>query len=157
REAHLDPARVSVVANYDVLDETPPSPPPGKGLELLYVGVLNDHRGLDTTIDALPAILARVPEARLTIVGDGPERPALAARARTRSVSEHVAFSGWKPQTALKAAIQSAHIGLVPHEKNPLTDATIPNKLFSYMNAERAVLVSSCAPLERIVLDARAG
>jgi glycosyltransferase involved in cell wall biosynthesis len=157
REAGIDPGRVSVVANYDLLDAGDPPGEPPQGFELLYVGVLNDHRGLDTTIDALPAILKAEPRARLTIVGDGPDRAKLEARARERGVLEAVRFLGWKPQGELKLAIKDAHLGLVPHEKNPLTDATIPNKLFSYMQAGKPVLVSDCAPLERIVRESASG
>jgi glycosyltransferase involved in cell wall biosynthesis len=157
REAGLDPSRVTVVANYDLLDDDPPVPPPAGGLELLYVGVINDHRGLDTTIDALPGILAVEPRARLTIVGDGPDRGKIERRVSARGVGSSVRFLGWKQPPDVKIAIREAHVGLVPHEKNPLTDATIPNKLFSYMIAERPVLVSDCKPLERIVRDARSG
>lgn len=157
RETGVDPGRVSVVANYDVLEDEPPPPPPASGLELLYVGVLNDHRGLDTTIDALPAILESEPLARLTIVGDGPYRPKLEERVRARGVAAKVSFLGWKPQAELKRAIGGAHVGLVPHDRNPLTDATIPNKLFSYMQAERPVICSDCTPLKRIVDDTGSG
>lgn len=158
REARLPASKVAVVPNYEIYDkESPPPPPPGP-LRLVYVGVLNDHRGLDTAIDAMSSVLAGgVPDAQLTIVGDGPERAKLEARAKEKGIAHWVHFLGWKSGAELKKAILEAHVGLVPHEKNPLTDATIPNKLFSYMNAERPVIVSSCDPLERIVKETGAG
>ena len=51
----------------------------------------------------------------------------------------------------------SATVGVIPHPKNDHTDTTIPNKLFDYMACGRPVVVSSAAPLERIVTQERCG
>lgn len=48
-----------------------------------FVGRLAPEKGLDTLIDAWPAVRAVYPAARLILIGDGPERPALEARARS--------------------------------------------------------------------------
>jgi len=45
------------------------------------VTVLRRQKSVETLLDAVPALLARVPEARVAIVGDGPERDALQAHA----------------------------------------------------------------------------
>jgi phosphatidylinositol alpha-mannosyltransferase len=45
------------------------------GHELLFLGRLDPRNGLDTLLGAMPAILARFPDAHLTIAGDGPLRP----------------------------------------------------------------------------------
>src|SRR5437763_700623 len=42
-----------------------------------FVGRLAPEKGLDTLIEAWPQVLARHPNARLTLVGDGPQRGAL--------------------------------------------------------------------------------
>jgi glycosyltransferase involved in cell wall biosynthesis len=46
----------------------PLGPPEGK--TLLFFGLLRRYKGLDVLIDALPAALARVPDARLVVAGD---------------------------------------------------------------------------------------
>jgi glycosyltransferase involved in cell wall biosynthesis len=48
-----------------------------------FVGRLAPEKGLDTLIDAWPAVRAAHPGARLILIGEGPERPALEARARS--------------------------------------------------------------------------
>lgn len=45
-------------------------------------------------VDYMPALLEREPDAQLLIVGDGPTRKKLIARAAELGVSEHVRFSG---------------------------------------------------------------
>ena len=44
------------------------------GPELLFLGRLDPRNGLDTLLAAMPAVLERFPEVRLTIAGDGPLR-----------------------------------------------------------------------------------
>jgi phosphatidylinositol alpha-mannosyltransferase len=56
-------------------DHGPPWPSRHSGPELLFLGRLDPRNGLDTVLAAMPRILARFPESRLTIAGDGPLRP----------------------------------------------------------------------------------
>jgi phosphatidylinositol alpha-mannosyltransferase len=60
--------------------------------ELLFLGRLDPRNGLDTVLSALPAVLQRFPEARLTIAGDGPLRPVYQRLAAP--VERHVSFVG---------------------------------------------------------------
>jgi glycosyltransferase involved in cell wall biosynthesis len=56
--------------------------------QLLYVGRMEREKGIDTLIGAMPEILAAVPDARLTIVGDGSQRHALERLVRSTGVAE---------------------------------------------------------------------
>src|SRR5207253_2758209 len=46
----------------------------------VFVGRLAPEKGLDTLVDAWPLVRAAYPEARLMLIGEGPERAALEAR-----------------------------------------------------------------------------
>jgi glycosyltransferase involved in cell wall biosynthesis len=63
----------------------------------------------------------------------------------------------WLPLDQVWKQITESSICVIPHRKNPHTDTTVPHKLFQYMLAGRPVIVSDCAPLERIVSDAQCG
>jgi glycosyltransferase involved in cell wall biosynthesis len=56
----------------------------------LFVGRLADNKGVDVALEALAA----VPGARLRIIGDGPERPALEDLARALGVGGRCEFLG---------------------------------------------------------------
>ena len=51
------------------------------------VTLLRPGKGLETLIDALPALLERHPDASIAVAGDGPDRSALEARALQRGVA----------------------------------------------------------------------
>jgi glycosyltransferase involved in cell wall biosynthesis len=80
--------RVEVLVN--------PAPPPldvtsanGTGA-FVFVGRLTEQKALPVLLDALE----RVEDARLEIVGDGPERPLLEARAASPALAGRVSFTG---------------------------------------------------------------
>ncbi len=75
--------------------------PRAAGVHLLAMGRLHQNKGFDTLIRAL----ALVPEARLSIAGEGPERGALEALARQCGVADRLELLGWREDTgALLAA-----------------------------------------------------
>lgn len=69
---------------------------PEKGL-VLHVGRLVAKKGTALLIDAFAKVLARRPEARLVIIGDGPLRPALERRAAGLGLGGSVRFLGARP------------------------------------------------------------
>ncbi|MDM7916652.1 MAG: glycosyltransferase family 4 protein [Candidatus Eisenbacteria bacterium] len=67
-------------------------PPP----VLLYLGRLKKYKGIDLPIQAMPAILERVPEARYWIAGDGDFRAELQERIREAGLEGKVELLGHK-------------------------------------------------------------
>lgn len=68
---------------------------------LLSVGLLIERKGHHLAIEAMPALLQTHPQARLAIVGDGPERERLKALARNLGVQPRVSFVGAVPNEQL--------------------------------------------------------
>lgn len=64
------------------------------GVRLGAVGRLSGEKGLDVLLDAFARVAEPAPDARLVLVGDGPERGALEARARDLSIADRVEFLG---------------------------------------------------------------
>jgi phosphatidyl-myo-inositol dimannoside synthase len=64
---------------------------------LLTVGRLSAHeryKGVDAVIEAMPRLLARFPDLKYLVVGDGSDRPRLEAKSVTLGVADRVVFAG---------------------------------------------------------------
>lgn len=152
------PENVVVFGNSEPLEllESDVSPPDDR-VSLVYVGGVEEHRGLQTAIQAMPRVLSEHPEATLTIVGDGTTLGELETLAEGLDLGERVRFTGRLPYDQAMEEVRAATIALVPHLRSPHTDATVPHKLFQYMSLGKPVIVSDCVPLKRIVTESSAG
>ena len=77
-----DPGRIHALPNGVPVPSVPWSPRPdwSDAPRAAFVGRLAPEKGLDALIDAWPLVRAVFPRAELELIGDGPERPALAAQ-----------------------------------------------------------------------------
>ena len=78
----------------------------GAGLRLLSVGHLVPRKGHDLAIRAL----AQLPNARLTIVGSGPEEARLKGLAQSLGLADRVELAGHVPHEALAGVYSAADI-----------------------------------------------
>lgn len=72
------------------------------------------YKGHDVLIRALPLIRARVPGARLVIVGEGPMRPVYEAMAGGLGLSDAVLFLGSVPDAERDLWFERAHVFAMP-------------------------------------------
>jgi glycosyltransferase involved in cell wall biosynthesis len=75
------------------LESLPPQP---GGRIVLAAGRLSPDKGFHILIDAVPAVLARVPKARFVICGDGPQRPELERQVAAAGLAGVVVFAGFR-------------------------------------------------------------
>jgi len=128
-----------------------------KALSLLYVGGMEESRGLDEVIDALPECQAKLGAVELTIVGDGTSRSALERRVQELGLTASVHFEGFVDQSRVPGIIGGADIGLIPHKLTNHINTTIPNKIYDYMARSKPVIASNAAPLVRIIDEHHCG
>ncbi len=81
---------------------------------VVCVSRLVARKGQDRLIDSLGEWRRRVPGTRLLIVGDGPHRASLEARARAAGVSEAVTFTGQVPEDELPGHFACADVFAMP-------------------------------------------
>jgi glycosyltransferase involved in cell wall biosynthesis len=122
-----------------------------------YIGGFGPHRGIQTAISAMPKVLHQVPNARLLLIGSGPNQAALKELVGRENVQQAVEFAGWQPFELVPSYISASNVCLVPHIASGHTDSTIPHKIFQCMAMGKPVVVSSAKPLERIVKETGAG
>ena len=120
----LDRSRVHVVPNGISTEEFKPGSRDearaklglGPGPILLCVGRLARDKGFATAIEALGRIAD--PDARLVVLGGGPERELLEETARKAGVSSRIDFLGSKPRAEVIDHLAAADIFLFPTERD---------------------------------------
>jgi phosphatidylinositol alpha-1,6-mannosyltransferase len=75
------------------------------------------YKGVDTVIEALPEVIARIPDAQLLIVGSGIEAVRLKKLAQSLGVSNRVHFLGSVSDSALRAYYQACDVFVMPSAK----------------------------------------
>jgi len=75
-----------------------PSPAPGPNAAQVVgcVARLHAEKGVMTLVDAFTEVAKRVPDAKLEIYGDGPERDLLERTVAMRKLGGRIVFHGWK-------------------------------------------------------------
>jgi len=81
---------------------------------LLFVGRLAAVKGLPIILEALARVKQDHPGVQLTLVGDGPDRAALEAKARSLGLSSHVTFVGYKSQDEVAEYLQHTDVFVLP-------------------------------------------
>jgi phosphatidyl-myo-inositol dimannoside synthase len=82
---------------------------------LLTVGRLSErYKGHDVVLRALPLVVAGVPDARWVVVGDGPLRAELEARAAAFGVRDRVHFTGQVPDAERDGWFRQAQVFVMP-------------------------------------------
>jgi glycogen(starch) synthase len=104
----------SVIYNTLNLPEIEVRPLPFDRPELLCLGRVVPDKGFDLVIDALASIVRVVPDVRLTIAGDGIDRPGLEEQARRLKVDDRIAVAGWVAPHKILELINTATIVIVP-------------------------------------------
>jgi len=94
--AGYDPGRIHALPNGVPVPETPWSRRLNwrEAPRAVFVGRLAPEKGLDTLIDAWPAVRAHHPRAVLTLVGEGPVRPLLEEQIRRLGLDDAVLLPG---------------------------------------------------------------
>jgi phosphatidylinositol alpha-1,6-mannosyltransferase len=84
--------------------------PDDKTRWLLTVARLDRHKGVDTVIRALPAVVARFPDVHYAVAGSGAEREALEKLAHKTGVADRVRFLGGVSERDLPALYNLASV-----------------------------------------------
>ena len=86
----------------------------GAGSRLLFVGRLAAVKGLPVLLNSLVDIKKAKPDVVLTVVGDGPDRAMLEARAAELGLLNNVDFVGYQSQSAVRDYLQQTDVFVLP-------------------------------------------
>lgn len=106
-----------------------------------FLGGLRPWHGLSLLAESFARLHARVPAARLLVVGDGPERGAFESALAARGVSHRVELTGAVAPDEVPGLLASMDAAVAPYEPHPQFYFS-PLKIYEYMAAGLPVVAS---------------
>lgn len=128
----------------------PADRPPGR--EVLFIGRLAAAKGVPVLLEAFAKARATYPDARLTLVGDGPARKELEARTRELGLTDAVRFTGYLSQDEVAAELARCDLFALPSFAEG-----VPVVLMEAMASARPVLTTRIAGIPELVEDGVSG
>jgi phosphatidylinositol alpha-1,6-mannosyltransferase len=163
----LDPARVTVIHNAVDAERFTPGPPDaaiqarfglaGKRL-LLCLARLDERKGQDKLLEAMPEILAAVPDTVLLLVGGGDEEARLRSIAASLQLGTAVLFAGVAANDELVAFYRTADVYVMPNRTTPGGDTEGFGLVFLEAGAcARPVIGGRAGGVPDAILDGETG
>jgi len=144
-------SRIALVPNGAEYDDAPPARPAS---QVAYVGAMSTvAHGVDLLIDAFALVAARVPDARLLMIGDGDDRPALQERADRLGIADRIRWCGNLPRARARALLAGAACSVDPVRDEDAMRARSPLKIVESLAAGVPVVTGDVGD-RRIVLGA---
>jgi len=121
-----------------------------------FVGTLKAWHGVSVLVEAFHLFHATDKNARLLIVGDGPQREALIAELAERGLSDACIFTGAVEPEAVPGFLASMDVAVAPY---PLMERFYfsPLKVYEYMAAGLPVVASRIGQLRTLIQNEENG
>jgi PEP-CTERM/exosortase A-associated glycosyltransferase len=122
-----------------------------------FIGSFYAYEGLDLLLDALPAIVARMPNVRVLLVGGGPEEDALKRQVARMGLAEHVTLVGRVPHADVGKYYDLIDVLVYPRRSMRLTELVTPLKPLEAMAQGRVLVASNVGGHRELIEDGRTG
>lgn len=121
---------------------------------VVYLGAISAvAHGVRLLIDACAVLSKRLPTARLVVVGDGDDRPALMAYARARGLDRMIIWAGRIPPEAALTWLAVGDCSVDPVDDTPAAAARSPLKIVESMAAGVPVVTGDVGDRREMIGD----
>lgn len=124
----------------------------------ILVGHLTRSKGAQLVIDIIPSIIAHIPDAQFTIIGDGPYRGELERRVKALNIDNHVTFLGSLNNNDVLDEIAHHGVGIALYTNDEDYAAYCsPVKVKEYLAAGCPVIISNVPPISEDIIKYNLG
>lgn len=122
-----------------------------------FIGSFYAYEGLDILLRALPALVARVPDLRVLLVGGGPHDAHLRQLAKELNIADKVVFTGRVPHEQVQRYYDLLDVLVYPRLSMRLTDLVTPLKPLEAMAQGRILAASDVGGHRELIADGKTG
>lgn len=123
-----------------------PAPIPPGGPHLVAIGRLADQKGFALLIEAMALAAPTLPALQLTLIGDGPLRPALDSAIAANGLQNRVTLTGWLTEAGVRQHLAQSTALVLPSFAEGL-----PVVVMEAMASGRPVLATAIAGVPELV------
>lgn len=128
-----------------------------RGNTLGFAGSFYTYEGLDILLRAMPLVLRAVPQARLLLLGGGPQEAELRALATRLDLDRIVHFTGRVPHSEMTRYYSAMDVMVYPRVSRRLTDLVTPLKPLEAMAMGKLVVASDVGGHRELIRDGHNG
>jgi PEP-CTERM/exosortase A-associated glycosyltransferase len=122
-----------------------------------FIGSFYAYEGLDLLLAALPQVIAQIPEARVLLVGGGPQELELQSLARRLGIADKVVFAGRVPHGDVQRYYSIVDVLAYPRKSMRLTELVTPLKPLEAMAQGRLLVASDVGGHKELIRDGETG
>lgn len=123
----------------------------GKDQVIVFIGTLFEFSGLDILIPHFNEVVKQVPEAKLLIVGDGPQRLKLEKIINELGLQRQVIITGFQPYQTMPQYINLATVCINPFLITDATRDIFPGKIVQYLACGKAVIATALPGMRAVI------
>jgi PEP-CTERM/exosortase A-associated glycosyltransferase len=122
-----------------------------------FIGSFYAYEGLDLLLAALPQVTAQLPEARVLLVGGGPQEDELKSLAGKLGIADKVVFAGRVPHGEVQRYYSIVDVFAYPRKSMRLTELVTPLKPLEAMAQGRLLVASDVGGHRELIRDGETG
>lgn len=120
---------------------------------IIFIGTLFNFCGLDAFLNQFPQVIKETPEAKLMIVGDGPQRPELEQIITKLGLEKQVIMTGFQPYQTMPQYINLATVCINTFLINDSTMDMFPAKIMQYVACGKATVATALRGITTLLPD----
>ena len=123
---------------------------------LIYHGHLGPERGIEHLVKAMSVVVKKFYKAKLSLLGSFRTKSfevKVKNLIRNLSLDKNIYIVEQVPYSLVWGILSKNTIGVIPFDKNPLTESCVPTKLFEMMASLDHIVASDLAPIRYFVDD----
>ena len=124
---------------------------------IVFIGTLFEFSGLDGFIRQFPRVTEEIPEAKLLIVGDGPQRLKLERIITELGLERQVIITGFQPYQTMPQYISLATVCINPFLNTDATKDIFPGKIVQYIACGKATVATPLLGITTLLPDESRG